>query len=391
MSCATATPSSTSEWPDRYFVTLCTTTSAPVSSGRCRIGVAKVLSTTSSAPAAADRAPSASRSTTLSIGLVGDSAQTRSAPCTASAVAAASVRSTSRTVSRPLLLHPPQHLQAAVVGVRPGDHDTALRRQVQRRCDGGQPGRERRRHPALEGADRALEHLPGRVAVAAVTDLPAGVVGRRHHQRRVHRPVRLPGWPAGGHRHGGRGQRRRRARGAWLRVSRSAPPSVGSAAMSDLTRPDGDPQKPPRRARVAVVFGGRSTEHAVSCVSAGSVLAAIDRDRYDVVPVGISREGRWVLAADDPAGAGHHRRSSCPRWPATAPRSCSPATRPTAGSPSTSRGRCPSSSARSTSSCRCCTAPTARTARCRDCSSWPACRTSGPGCSRRRPPWTRGT
>jgi len=70
--------------------------------------------------------------------------------------------------------------------------------------------------------------------------------------------------------------------------------------MSDLTRPDGDPQKPPRRARVAVVFGGRSTEHAVSCVSAGSVLAAIDRDRYDVVPVGISREGRWVLAADDP-------------------------------------------------------------------------------------------
>jgi D-alanine-D-alanine ligase len=58
---------------------------------------------------------------------------------------------------------------------------------------------------------------------------------------------------------------------------------------------------PVRRPRVAVVFGGRSTEHAVSCVSAGSVLAAIDRDRYDVVPVGISREGRWVLAADDPA------------------------------------------------------------------------------------------
>jgi D-alanine-D-alanine ligase len=55
-----------------------------------------------------------------------------------------------------------------------------------------------------------------------------------------------------------------------------------------------------RRPRVAVVFGGRSTEHAVSCVSAGSVLAAIDRDRYDVVPVGISREGRWVLAGDEP-------------------------------------------------------------------------------------------
>jgi D-alanine-D-alanine ligase len=51
---------------------------------------------------------------------------------------------------------------------------------------------------------------------------------------------------------------------------------------------------------VAVVFGGRSSEHAVSCVSAGSVLKVVDRDRYDVVPVGISREGRWVLAVDDP-------------------------------------------------------------------------------------------
>jgi D-alanine-D-alanine ligase len=53
--------------------------------------------------------------------------------------------------------------------------------------------------------------------------------------------------------------------------------------------------------RVAVVFGGRSTEHAISCVSAGSVLAAIDRDRFDVLPIGITEEGRWVLAADDPA------------------------------------------------------------------------------------------
>ena len=65
-----------------------------------------------------------------------------------------------------------------------------------------------------------------------------------------------------------------------------------------MTEQPQDPQ--PRKPRVAVVFGGRSTEHAVSCVSAGSVLAAIDRDAYDVVPVGISHEGRWVLAADEP-------------------------------------------------------------------------------------------
>jgi len=51
----------------------------------------------------------------------------------------------------------------------------------------------------------------------------------------------------------------------------------------------------PRRTRVAVVFGGRSAEHAISCVSAGSVLAALDPDRYEVLPVGITRNGRWVL------------------------------------------------------------------------------------------------
>jgi D-alanine-D-alanine ligase len=57
----------------------------------------------------------------------------------------------------------------------------------------------------------------------------------------------------------------------------------------------------PRKTRVAVVFGGRSSEHAISCVSAGSILAALDEDQYDVVPVGITREGRWVLAAGDPS------------------------------------------------------------------------------------------
>ena len=51
--------------------------------------------------------------------------------------------------------------------------------------------------------------------------------------------------------------------------------------------------------RVAVVFGGRSSEHAISCVTAGAVMAAMDRDRYEVVPVGIARDGRWVLAPPD--------------------------------------------------------------------------------------------
>jgi len=54
------------------------------------------------------------------------------------------------------------------------------------------------------------------------------------------------------------------------------------------------------RTRVAVVFGGRSSEHGVSCVSAGSVLAHLDPERFEVVPVGITPEGGWVLGAADP-------------------------------------------------------------------------------------------
>jgi len=56
-----------------------------------------------------------------------------------------------------------------------------------------------------------------------------------------------------------------------------------------------------QRIRVAVVFGGRSSEHAISCISAGSVLSAIDRSRYDVVPIGITPQGRWVVESDEPA------------------------------------------------------------------------------------------
>ncbi|MBM7772781.1 D-alanine-D-alanine ligase [Actinokineospora baliensis] len=58
---------------------------------------------------------------------------------------------------------------------------------------------------------------------------------------------------------------------------------------------------PRPKLRVAVVFGGRSTEHTVSCVSAGSVLANLDPERFEAVPVGVTREGAWVLGPSDPA------------------------------------------------------------------------------------------
>ena len=64
---------------------------------------------------------------------------------------------------------------------------------------------------------------------------------------------------------------------------------------------DGSAGEVPRRPRVAVLFGGRSSEHAISCITAAGVLRAIDRKVYDVIPIGVTRTGRWVLAADDPS------------------------------------------------------------------------------------------
>lgn len=78
-----------------------------------------------------------------------------------------------------------------------------------------------------------------------------------------------------------------------------------------------------RRIRVAVVFGGRSSEHAISCVTAGSVLRAIDREKYDVVPIGITRDGQWVQEVDDPD---RHRISDAGQLPSVDP-TLPPATR----------------------------------------------------------------
>ncbi len=52
------------------------------------------------------------------------------------------------------------------------------------------------------------------------------------------------------------------------------------------------------RPRVAVIFGGTSSEHAISCLTAGGVLSAIDRERYDVIGLGITRSGRWIVVDD---------------------------------------------------------------------------------------------
>src|SRR5690606_21239829 len=71
--------------------------------------------------------------------------------------------------------------------------------------------------------------------------------------------------------------------------------------MSSQTPPQSPRSPESRKTRVAVVFGGRSSEHTISVVTAGAVLGAIDRDKYDVLPIGITSDGRWALTADDPA------------------------------------------------------------------------------------------
>ena len=72
-----------------------------------------------------------------------------------------------------------------------------------------------------------------------------------------------------------------------------------------------------KKIRVGILFGGRSGEHEVSLLSAASVLGAIDRSKYDVVPIGITKEGRWVTAGHAErllggSGSGKHLRAGDP-------------------------------------------------------------------------------
>ncbi len=80
-----------------------------------------------------------------------------------------------------------------------------------------------------------------------------------------------------------------------------------------------------KKLRVGILFGGRSGEHEVSLLSAASVLGAIDREKYDVVPIGITKEGRWVSSGEAevllgaaPAGAAQLRAGDPQSTPAAA-------------------------------------------------------------------------
>lgn len=67
-----------------------------------------------------------------------------------------------------------------------------------------------------------------------------------------------------------------------------------------------------RKIRVGIVFGGRSGEHEVSLASARSVLAALDRTRYEPVAIGITRDGKWLLADSPDRMLAHNAQSALP-------------------------------------------------------------------------------
>jgi D-alanine-D-alanine ligase len=78
-------------------------------------------------------------------------------------------------------------------------------------------------------------------------------------------------------------------------------------------------RKMTKKLRVGILFGGRSGEHEVSLLSAGSVLQAIDHDQFDVTPIGITKDGRWLATTDarcllngDAGAAGRQLRAGDP-------------------------------------------------------------------------------
>ncbi len=169
--------------------------------------------------------------------------------------------------------------------------------------------------------------------------------------------------------------------------------------------------------RVGILFGGRSGEHEVSLLSAASVLKAIDKTKYEVVPIGITKEGRWLTAEHaerllkGDAGEGeepapHKTKSICgrairtqlpaqPCWPRVNPwsfrrsrRIASRAWRPFRRKLQACAAQ-PIAPSMWMSSFPCCTGRSAKTARFRACSNSRTSPTSARACSARPRAWIK--
>ena len=136
-----------------------------------------------------------------------------------------------------------------------------------------------------------------------------------------------------------------------------------------------------KRLRVGILFGGRSGEHEVSLASAASVIRALDPEKYEAVPIGITKDGRWLVGTGaqkmlsevlksgervSTASRSHGRRSRAARFTAQG----IPASRWMLYFPF-------------------CMARSVKTARCRACSNSLACPTLAQACSRRPWAWIR--
>ena len=189
-------------------------------------------------------------------------------------------------------------------------------------------------------------------------------------------PRRLDDAPADGSRGAPRGGHRRRARARQRRHRGRRGPRRGHRAGAGARV---------SRRRVAVLFGGRSAEHEISCISARSVIDALDPD---------ARRGRADRASRrTAAGICCPGRPRCPSETGRMPEIG--ATRGHRGGAcgrgrvARARGGRRHAARRSTWCSRCCTGRWARTAPCRGCSSSRACRTWARGCSVPRWAWTR--
>ena len=123
--------------------------------------------------------------------------------------------------------------------------------------------------------------------------------------------------------------------------------------------------------KLAVLFGGISSEHDISCLSAASILRNLNKDKYEIYPVGITRDGEWFYCPDcdpDRVESGAWERMTGKVKVVLAP------DRGMHGMVLLVREK--SRLSVWTAYFRYCTASAARTARCRVCSSWPAFRTS---------------
>jgi D-alanine-D-alanine ligase len=125
-------------------------------------------------------------------------------------------------------------------------------------------------------------------------------------------------------------------------------------------------------------------------MTAAGVLRAIDRDRYDVVPVGITREGRWVLAADDPAALEAHGQQ-LPSVDESGPGVLVPTSTVDRTMVTLRPGEVPAALGMVDVVLPLLHGPFGEDGTFRDCSSWATCPTSAPASWRRRPVWTSTT